>query len=114
MFDPLRRLVARMRSARTPAEPVSLDLVQQLALRALDRWGPLPYARIAEEVTAVRSPTPAEIVNGLLRLETAGIIARNEDRELRPGDRRYVLTRRGRRFIRYIPADPRSALEFYI
>ena len=97
-------------TVRRRPEPVELDLVQQLALRTLARFGPQPYARLAAEISAVRRATPAEITAGLLKLESAGVI----EREQAPAGRRYALTRRGRRFLPYIPEQPRSVLQFYI
>lgn len=108
------RVVARLREARRRPEPVELDLVQQLAVRMLARFGPQPYARIAAEVTATRPARPADIVNGLLKLESAGVIERMSGADVAQPDRRYKLTRRGRRIVRFIPPEPRSLLEFHI
>jgi hypothetical protein len=120
------------RLRRRPTEAVALDPLQQLAVRALARFGPLPYSRLAAEVTAARPATPADVVSGLLRLEAAGIIERlppgrpapptslplaGQELDVRAGrgdDRRYRLTRRGRRIARYIPAEPRSVRQFSI
>jgi hypothetical protein len=124
------RWLSRLRPR--PVEPVELDPVQQLTVRALGRFGPLPFSRVAAEVTATRPATPADVVSGLLRLEAAGIIERLppgrpapptslplagqelEGRAGRGDDRRYRLTRRGRRIARYIPAEPRSVRQFSI
>ncbi len=120
------------RLQRRPAEPVELDPLQQLMVRALARFGPLPYSRLAAEVTATRVATPADVVSGLLRLEAVGIIewltpgrpalpapdpqagARSAVRAGQADDRRYRLTRRGRRIARFIPAEPRSVMAFSI
>lgn len=88
--------------------------MQQIALRALGRFGPLSFTRLAEEVGAVRPATPADIVNGLLKLETAGVIERMAETGVRQPDRRYRLTRRGRRILGYLPAEPRAVLEFHM
>jgi hypothetical protein len=109
---------------------VELDPLQQLVVRALARFGPLPYSRLATEVTATRAATPADVVSGLLRLEAVGIIERltpgrpapptvlpltePEARAGQADDRRYRLTRRGRRIARFIPAEPRSVIRFSI
>jgi DNA-binding MarR family transcriptional regulator len=108
------RLLTRVRAARQPAEPVDLDLVQQLVLLTLHRFGPQAYARLAAEVSATRPATPAEITSGILKLETAGVIERAAVAGVRQSERRYSLTRRGRRFITFIPAEPRSVLSFRI
>ncbi len=127
------RWLNRLRSR--PVEPVELDPLQQLAVRALARLGPLPYSRLAAEVTATRPATPADLVRGVLRLEAVGLIERlpSSRPSLRPGatplpltgegpevgahhdeDRRYRLTRRGRRIARFIPIEPRSVMQFSI
>lgn len=110
-WDNLRERLRRMRRA---PEPVELDLVQQLALLTLARFGPQPYSRIAAEISATRPATPAEIVNGLLKLESAGVIERWHEPGVSQSNRRYRLTKRGRRFLPFIPAEPRSLLEFHI
>lgn len=94
--------------------PVELDLVQQLAVLTLGRFGPQPYSRIAAEISATRAATPAEIVNGILKLETAGVIQRAGEPGVSQSNRRYRLTRRGRKFLPFIPVEPRSVLEFHI
>lgn len=153
---------------RRPATPVELDPLQQLTVRALARFGPLPYSRLAAEVTAMRPATPADLVRGLLRLEEAGLIERlpsgrpssrpptrplpgplrllvppfsagrgeglatgphpprpdrpplplaGEGLEVRGKhgeERRFRLTRRGRRIARYIPVEPRSVMQVSI
>src|SRR5262245_46894927 len=108
----IERVLARIRAARQPAEPVDLDLVQQIVLLTLHRSGPQPYARLAAEVGSTRPATPAEITGGILKLETAGVIERAATPGVRQSDRRYALTKRGRRFIAFIPAEPRSVLSF--
>ncbi len=114
MHSPLARLIERLRQARQRPEPVELDLVQQLTVLMLARFGPQPYSRIAAEISATRPATPAEIVNGLLKLETAGVIERAAEPGVSQSNRRYRLTRRGRKFLPFIPHDPRSVLEFHI
>jgi hypothetical protein len=109
-----KSLAERLKRARERPPPVELDLVQQIALLALARFGPLPYSRIAAEVSATRPATPAEIVNGMLTLETAGVVERFAEAGVGQSNRRYRLTRRGKRFIPFIPAEPRSKLEFRI
>jgi hypothetical protein len=104
----------RLGSGGTAPASVELDLVQQIAVLTLSRFGPQPFTRIADEVSATRPATPAEIVSGLLKLETAGVIERFAEPGVSQGDRRYRLTRRGRRFLPYIPREPRSVLEFHI
>ena len=111
---PWSRLIERLKRARPVSEPVELDLVQQIALLTLSRFGPQPYSRIAAEIGATRPATPAEVVSGLLKLEGAGVIERVAEPGVRQSDRRYRLTKRGRRFLPYIPAEPRSVLEFHI
>lgn len=113
-FAPLRALARRLRAGRRTPIPVDLDLHQQVILRALARFGPADFARLAAEVEANRPATPAEIANAVLRLETAMVIARAEARDRRPAERRYTLTRRGRRIARIIPAESRSALLVYV
>ena len=102
------------RARRQPAAPVELDLVQQMVLLTLARFGPQPYARLADEVTANRPATPADIVNGVLKLETAGVIERRPEQGVRQPDRRYQLTARGKRIARFVPSEPRSVMEFSI
>jgi DNA-binding MarR family transcriptional regulator len=109
-----RRLVGIIRRPRARPEPVSLDLVQQIAVLTLARFGPRPYSRIAAEVSATRGATPAEITSGVLKLEAAGVIERVAEAGVSQSNRRYRLTRRGRRIARYIPTEPRSVLEFHI
>ena len=110
----LKRLLQRLRQPRQPVEPVDLDLVQQLVLLTLARFGPQPYSRLAAEVSATRPATPAEITSGILKLETAAVIERAADPSVRQSDRRYALTKRGRKFLPYIPTEPRSVLSFRI
>lgn len=110
----LRAFVRRLRAGRRTPIPVDLDLHQQIVLRTLARFGPVDFARLAAEVTAVRLATPAEIANAVLRLETVAVIARQTEHDRRPAERRYVLTQRGRRIARLIPAECRSALLVYV
>ncbi|MGD9892905.1 MAG: hypothetical protein AB7R89_25915 [Dehalococcoidia bacterium] len=97
-----------------PREPVELDLHQQIALLTLARFGPCSFNRLFAEVSATRRTTQAELVNGVLKLETAAVIERLVETNLTQTQRRYALTRRGKRIVRYIPREPRSAMEFYV
>ena len=97
-----------------PREPVELDLHQQIALLTLARFGPCSFNRLFAEVSATRRTTQAELVNGVLKLESAAVIERLAETNLTQAQRRYTLTRRGKRIVRYIPLDPRSAMEFYV
>jgi hypothetical protein len=46
-------------------------------------------------------------------MEAAGVIERLAEPGTAQAQRRYALTRRARRILRYIPREPRSAMEFY-
>jgi DNA-binding MarR family transcriptional regulator len=96
------------------AGAVDLDLHQQIAMLALKRFGPCSYSRLQAEVEAVRPATQAQIVNAILSMEAAGVIERLHERDTPQAQRRYVLTRRGRRIARWVPAEPRSAMAFYV
>ena len=106
-----RRLLHR---PSKPRAPVELDLHQQLALLTLARFGPCSFNRLFAEVSATRRTTQAELVNGVLKLEAAAVIERLAESNLTQSQRRYSLTRRGRRIARFIPREPRSAMEFYV
>jgi DNA-binding MarR family transcriptional regulator len=99
---------------RTPPAPVELDLHQQLALLTMARFGPCSFNRLFEEVSVIRATTQAEMVNAVLKLEAAGVIERLAQPGTAQAQRRYTLTRRARRILRFIPREPRSAMEFYI
>ena len=99
---------------RTPPAPVELDLHQQLALLTMVRFGPCSFNRLFEEASAIRATTQAEMVNAVLKMEAAGVIERLAEAGTAQAQRRYTLTRRARRILRYIPREPRSAMEFYI
>jgi len=99
---------------RAPPTPVALDLHQQLALLTLARFGPCSFNRLHDEVSAIRATTQAEMVNAVLTMEAAGVIERLAEAGTAPAQRRYTPTRRARRLLRYIPREPRSAMEFYI
>ncbi len=106
-----QRLLGR---ERTKPEPVELDLHQQLAVRTLARFGPCSFNRLYDEVRATRPTTQAEMANAILKMDAAGIIQRPPEPSTPQAQRRYILTRRGKRVARYIPPDPRSAIEFYV
>lgn len=114
MLATVRSWVRALRRGRARPEPVELDLAQQLAVLALARFGALPYSRIAAEISAARVTAPAEIANGVLKLETAGVIERFAEPGVGHANRRYRLTERGRRIRPFIPADPRNVIEFNI
>ena len=97
-----------------PPTPVELDLHQQLAVLTLARFGPSSFNRLFAEVSAIRPTTQAEMANAVLKMEAAGVIARHAEPATSQAQRRYALTRRGRRVSRYIPREPRSAIEFYV
>ena len=97
-----------------PPTPVELDLHQQLALLTLARFGPSTFNRLYAEVSAIRPTTQAEMANAVLKLEAAGVIERHAEPNTAQAQRRYTLTRRGKRVSRYIPREPRSAIEFYV
>ncbi|MBI2762073.1 MAG: hypothetical protein HYX51_11685 [Chloroflexi bacterium] len=113
-MNPLHAALTWLREATRKPEPVELDLVQQIAVLTLARFGPQPYSRIAAEIDATRAATPAEIVSGVLKLEAAAVIERLAEPGISQANRRYRLTRRGKRFVRYIPTEPRNVLQFYI
>lgn len=114
----LDRLLRRDgRAGRGPSRtrgPVELDVHQQLAARALRRFGPCSFARLCAEVDVVRPVTPAQMVQALFAMESAGVIERVAERGGTPTQSHYALTRRGRRLARWIPAEPRSAMAFYV
>ena len=111
----LRSFIVHRSSFIVPrASAVELDLHQQIAVLALKRFGPCSYNRLQAEVEAVRPATQAQIVNAILTMEAAGVIERLHEQGTPQARRRYVLTRRGRRIARWIPAEPRSAMAFYV
>lgn len=94
--------------------PVELDLHQQIALLTLARFGPSNFNRLFAEASAIRRTTQADMANAVLKMEAAGVIERQAESGTPQALRRYMLTRRGKRIARYIPRDPRSAMEFYV
>ena len=86
---------------------------QQFAVLTLQRFGPCDFSRLYAEVGAIRPTTQAEMVNAVLKMEAAGVIERLAEKGTAQAQRRYVLTRRGKRLARWIPAQPRSVIEFY-
>ena len=103
-----------LRRPATPPTAVELDLHQQLAALTLQRFGPCSFNRLYAEVGAVRPTTQAEMVNAVVKMEAAGLIERLTEPGTAQAQRRYTLTRRGKRVARWIPTDPRSAIEFYV
>jgi hypothetical protein len=93
---------------------VELDLHQQLALLAIKRFGPRTFEQLLAEVGATRPTTQAEMANAVLKMEAGGVIDRPAASGTPHAQRPYVLTRRGKRILRYIPSAPRSAIEFYV
>jgi DNA-binding MarR family transcriptional regulator len=106
----LRRIVGR-EAVRTP---VDLDVHQQLAMLTLARFGPCSYNRLYADVSAIRRTTPADMANAVLTMEAAGVIERLAELNTAQAQRRYALTKRGRRIARYIPQEPKSAMQFYV
>lgn len=112
IWSRLRRIRNSQHAIRNT--PVELDLHQQLAVLALHRFGPCDFQRLLAEAGGVRPVTQAEMANGVLKLEAGGVIERHAERGTPHAQRRYALTRRGRRIARYLPPDPHSAMEFYL
>jgi DNA-binding HxlR family transcriptional regulator len=102
------------RRAAGRRRPVEMDPHQQLAVRALFRFGPRSFNELYEEVRAIRPATQAEMANAILKLEADGILSRPSDPGRPQAQRRYVLSNRGMRIARHIPADPRSTIEFHV
>jgi DNA-binding HxlR family transcriptional regulator len=54
------------------------------------------------------------MANGLLRLQADEVIQRPDEPDVPQAQRRYTLTKRGRRIARMLPREPRSALDVYL
>lgn len=99
---------------RRPREPVELDVHQQLILLTLARFQPCTFNRLFEEAAAIRRTTQADMANAVLRLQANDVILRLEEPGVAQAQRRYTLTRRGKRIARMLPREPKSALDVYV
>jgi len=99
---------------RRPREPVELDVHQQLILLTLARFAPCSFNRLFEEAAAIRRTTQADMANAVLRLQADEVIERLEEPGVAQAQRRYTLTKRGRRIARMLPREPKSAMDVYV
>lgn len=108
----LRRGIARLRPA--PRRAYDLDLVDQWLVLTLRRFGECAYRRLEAELLAIRGATPAEVVASILKLEESGLLERTAATDLLAQERRFRLTRQGKRLAAYLPATPQSPTTFYV
>ena len=99
---------------RRPREPVELDVHQQIILLTLARFGPRAFNDLFAEAAAIRRTTQAEMANAALKLQAADLIARLEEPGITQAQRRYALTKRGKRISRILPREPKSTLDVYV
>jgi DNA-binding MarR family transcriptional regulator len=99
---------------RTPPAPVELDVHQQLVLLTLVRFGPYSFDQLFAEAGAIRRTTPADMANAVLKLEAAAVIERLAEEGRSQAQRRYALTRRGKRIARILPHEPKSTFDVYV
>jgi hypothetical protein len=110
----LESLWDRIRLQRKPREVVSLDPVEQLAIRALIEYGPRTKESIAIEVNSTRPVTDADIDEALARLVSQGLA----DSRLQPSDEQshtlFFSSNKARRLKGHIPIEPRTVTDFYL
>jgi hypothetical protein len=99
---------------RTGTRLLDLDVLDQWLVVTLARFGPCTYRRLEAELGAIRAAAPAEVVEALLKLEQLSLVQRNEPSGLMLEERRFALSRLGRRLSRLLPAEPRSPTIFYL
>ncbi len=91
-----------------------LDVLDQWLVATLNRFGACTYRRLEAELAAIRAATPAEVVEALLKLEQLGLLQRSEPAGLMVEERRFALTRAGKRLAGLLPSEPRSPTIFYL
>ncbi len=110
-----RERLRRLLPGRTKRIAVDLSPAQQIMLLALRRGGPQPYATLAGQVEVRRFyAPPADMVNGILTLESAGLIERLAAPGVQQAERRYRLTSRGRKALRGVQGEPRSVIQVWL
>ena len=97
-----------------PRRPYDLDVVPQWIVVLLARYGETTYRRLEAELAAIRGTPPAEVVEGLLKLEELALIERTAATGLMVAERRFTLSAIGRKVRRYVPEEPRSPTIFYV
>jgi hypothetical protein len=110
----LSGLLGRLNHLRPqPRRSYDLDLVDQWLVLTLHRFNGCGYRHLEQELLAIRGAPPAEVVASILKLEEAGLLDRTPAQALVAEERRFRLTRQGRRLAGYLPAAPRSPTAFY-
>ncbi len=113
MRSVLRRLRKRLRPQPIAIE---LDVVEQLILRYLLRFGAAPATDLRDEVLATRRTAAEQQVRlSLIRLESLRLIERDTSPVLAvEGGRVYRLTRDGKRLRKVIAGEPVSSIQTYL
>lgn len=108
-------LAERLRSLfGRPSRGVELDLVQQWAVLTMLRFGDCTFARLQDEVDAIRGAKPAEMVIAVMKLEQERVLERVNPRTEGRQSSTYRLTDTGRKIGRRIPQPPRSPVTVYV
>lgn len=108
-----RAVYAAWRALWPTRTAYDLDLVDQWTVLTLQRFGDCSYRRVAAELAGIRGSTPAEAYTCLVKLENLALIERIAATELMVQERRFRLTRAGRRLAKLMPAAPRSPTIYY-
>lgn len=108
--DLVRRLLPTWRPSRT----VELEPVHQRILTALLRFGDLTFDRLQAEVSAEHETPPGETLLALVKLESDGLITRQQLPEQNRQSASYTPSPDGRRVARLLPHSSASSVDFRI
>jgi hypothetical protein len=110
----LKSLWQRVRPQRKPRESVTLNPVEQLALRFLLSFGPSMRDSVYTEVNSNRPVDGSDRDEALGRLESLELVESRLRIEDDQSETLFSASNKGARLKGHIPLEPQTVTEFYI
>jgi hypothetical protein len=103
----IRSLLQSLVPWSRPRESVSLNPVEQLALRYLLVYGAATRETIAAEVSATRAEGEGEAEQAIARLQSIGLVETT-------GEASFAASGKAGKLKERIPIEPRTVMEYYL
>ena len=113
----LKRLSAFWRRRQHERIEIELDVVEQILLNHLIRYGTAPALDLMQEVISTRPTANEEQVHlSLIRLDSLRLIAMDTMPELNADGRgrRYTITKDGKRLRRVLQSSPDARIQTHL
>ena len=110
----MKSLWDRMRPQRKDREAITLDPVEQLAIRYLIEFGPRTSESVHTEVNSTRPVSDAAVAEALARLVSQGLADSDIQLEGDQSQTLFSASNKATKLKGHIPLEPQTVTDFYL